>query len=368
MIQPRFAHAFAAALTALVMATAAPAQHPSVAPVADQVNQKLVKLFGSGGFRGLTAYGTGVVISPDGYVLTVASPMLDTPDLRVHLYDGRRLHAKVVVTEPELDVALIKINKVDDLPYFDLAAAAQRPLAEPGTRILGFSNLFEIATRSEPMSVQQGVIAAYSKLYGRKGIFEVPYKGEVYVLDAITNNPGAGGGVVTTRKGELLGLIGKELKNTLSDTWINYALPVRAHVEIKRGDQVTRVSVLDFVERARRGLYKPLLVERPPAGQGGFHGIVLVPNVVERTPPFIEEVQRDSPAHKVGLKPDDLIVYVDGERVVSIKAFRDIMDKVPPGATVKLEVRRGEKLVGVDLKLETPVVKAPPKKPADKQE
>ncbi len=351
-----------ACLFALLLVPPASAQNPSVAAVAEQVNAKLVKLFGSGGFRGLTAYGTGVLISPDGYVLTVASPMLDTPDLRVHLYDGRRLHAKVLVTEPELDVALIKIDKVDDLPYFDLAEAAKRPLAEPGTRVVGFSNLFEIATRDEPMSVQQGVVAAYSRLYGRKGIFEVPYRGEVYVIDAITNNPGAGGGVITTRRGELLGLIGKELRNTLTDTWINYAMPVQAAVEIKRGDQVTRVSVLEFAEKAKRGEYKPLVVERPPAGQGGYHGIVLVPNVVERTPPFVEELQPNSPAAKAGLKPDDLIVYVDGERVVSIRAFREIMDKVPPGTQVKLEVRRGDKLVGVDLKLETPVVKAPPKK------
>lgn len=349
------------ALTLAVTVGAVAALPAQTSAVANQVNQKLVKLFGSGGFRGLTAYGTGVVISPDGYVLTVASPMLDTPDLRVHLYDGRRLQAKVIVVEPELDVALIKIHKVDDLPYFDVAEAARRPLAEPGTRVLGFSNLFEIATRDEPMSVQQGVIAAHSKLYGRKGIFEVPYKGEVYVLDAITNNPGAGGGVVTTRRGELLGLIGKELKNTLSDTWINYAMPVQARIEVKRADQTTRVSVAEFVEKARRGEYKPVVVERPPVGQGGYHGIVLVPNVVERTPPFIEEVHPKSPAAQVGLKPDDLIVYVDGERVISIRAFRDIMDKVPPGNAVRLEVRRGDRLIGVDLKLEMPATKRPPK-------
>src|SRR5262249_59988166 len=96
---------FAPLAALLLSAAAAPAQNPSLATVAEEVNPKLVKLFGSGGFRGLTAYGTGVVVSPDGYVLTVASPMLDTPDLRVHLYDGRRLHAKVIVTEPELDVA-----------------------------------------------------------------------------------------------------------------------------------------------------------------------------------------------------------------------------------------------------------------------
>jgi len=54
----------------------------SFAAVADEVNQKLVKLFGSGGFKGLPSYGTGVVISSDGYILTVNSHILDTRDLQ----------------------------------------------------------------------------------------------------------------------------------------------------------------------------------------------------------------------------------------------------------------------------------------------
>src|SRR5438128_12263569 len=86
--------------------------------VTRQVNQRLVKVFGSGGFRGLAAYGTGIVVSPDGYVLTVASHLLETPELKIHLFDGRRCSARLVVTEPELDAALLKIDKVEGLPYF----------------------------------------------------------------------------------------------------------------------------------------------------------------------------------------------------------------------------------------------------------
>ena len=82
----------------------------SFAKVAETVNQKLVKLFGSGGFRGLVSYGTGVVVSPDGYILTINSHILDTRDLRVHMADGTRYHSKVVATEPELDIALVKIE------------------------------------------------------------------------------------------------------------------------------------------------------------------------------------------------------------------------------------------------------------------
>src|SRR5262249_55605374 len=149
-------------------------------------------------------------------------------DLRVHLYDGRKFHAKILVKEPALDVALVKIDyKNNDLPYFDIAQAAKRPKAENGDWVLAFSNQFLIATREEPMSVQRGVVAAYTQHKGRRGIFDAPYNGSVYLIDAITNNPGAAGGVLTTRKGELLGIIGRELRNRLSDTFINYAVPIQ---------------------------------------------------------------------------------------------------------------------------------------------
>ena len=319
------------------------------AAVAQDINQKVVKLYGSGGFQGLPAYGTGILVSPEGHVLTVASHILDTQDLRVHLYDGRRFHnAKVVVVEPELDAALVKIDKVEELAYFDVAKAAKAPLAQPGDWILAASNQFHIATGDEPISVQRGVIAAYAKVHGRRGVFKAPYQGNVYVLDAITNNPGAGGGALTTRKGELLGIIGKELRNDLTDTWINYAVPIQ---ELAR-----------FVELARQGKYKPVEKKDPVAGAAGVHGIVLVPNVVERTPPFVEEVLPNSPAARAGLLPDDLIVYINGDQVGNIKAFRDMMAQFPPGTVVKLEVRRGDKLVSVELTLARPEAKPPPKK------
>jgi serine protease Do len=316
---------------------------PTLAGVAEDANRKMVKLFGSGGFRGLNSYGTGILVSPDGYVLTVASPLLDTPDLIVHLFDGRRLSAKTIVAEPELDAALVKIDKVDDLPFFDLRKAAKAPPAQPGEWVLAFSNQFQIATREEPMSVQHGVIAAYSKLHGRRGIFDAPYTGEVYILDAITNNPGAGGGALTTHRGELLGLIGKELRNSLSDTWINYAVPIQ--------------MLAGFVEKGIKGEYKPITRPKSASGPKGYHGIILVPDVVERTPPYVEDTEAASPAEKAGLKPDDLIVYVDGEKIVSIKELRDVLEKGRPGTVFKLEVRRGDKLTTIDLKLD------PPKKP-----
>src|ERR1051326_3906280 len=108
----------------LLFAIAAPAvaQRP-FGEVAREVNKKLVKVYGSGGYRGLPAYGSGILISPKGLILTSANHLLDTPDLRVPLYDGRKFQAKVGVIEPQLDTALIKLDlKPDqekdlDLPF-----------------------------------------------------------------------------------------------------------------------------------------------------------------------------------------------------------------------------------------------------------
>jgi serine protease Do len=346
------------ALAGLLLAGSAARAEDSLAAVAERVNPKVVKLFGSGGIRGLASYGTGVIISSDGYVLTVNSPMLDTNDLRVHLFDGTRYHARLVAAEPELDIALVKIGtdrgeKVEDLDHFDVVEAARRAVVAPGTNVLAFSNQFQIATRDEPVSVQRGVVAAYTRLYGRIGIFEANYKGDVYVIDAITNNPGAAGGIITTRRGELLGLIGRELRNELTNTWINYAVPIGARVEVRQADdKVVTVGILDLVQKKEK--YRPVERKELAAGAGGYHGILLVADVVERTPPYVEEVAPGSPAEKAGLKPDDLIVYVDGLPVNDIHTFREILGRYRPNMPVKLEVQRGRKLQTVTLTLEKP--------------
>ena len=82
---------------AAILTLAIPAMVSAADPfndLAEKTNKKMVKLFGAGGFQRLNNYGTGIIISPDGHVLTVASQLLDTTDLVVHLYDGRRLRRR----------------------------------------------------------------------------------------------------------------------------------------------------------------------------------------------------------------------------------------------------------------------------------
>lgn len=333
----------------LVGSSRAHAEEQSFAKVATKVNTKMVKLFGAGGIKGLPHYGTGILISADGYILTSANHLLDSNNVRVHLADGRRYESvKRVAVNAVLDLAILKISPKDkedltDLPFFDIAEASKRPQAQAGDWVLAFSNQFEIATKDEPMSVQRGTIAAIGQLPLRRGAHDATLEIPVYTIDAITNNPGAAGGAVTTRKGELVAVVGKELRNKLTDTWINYAIPVDEKVG-------------NFVKDVMAGKYQ----ETTPLkqhGPGCSHGIVFVPDVVERTPPLVDAVEPDSPAAAGGLKVGDTIWLVDGQRAGSIKEFKDLVDfRLAPATKVRLEVRRqGEtSLMTVDITLGEP--------------
>ena len=323
----------------------------SLTEAAARVNEKMVKLFGIGGFKGLPSYGSGIVVSSEGHILTVNNHILINPGILVHLKDGRQYQAKVIAREPELDVALLKIDEpVAALPYFDFDKEAARPLAENGDWILALSNQFKIALRDEPMSVSKGSVAAVADLRGRRGVFDAPYGGDVYFLDVVVCNPGAAGGALANRKGELLGLLGRELKDTRLDTWIDYAVPIQAVAQIQRDGKSEKVSMADFVKKGMKGEYKEG-DKIAKIDKAGYHGIVLVVNAVASTPPYVEEVVPGSPADKADLRPDDLILYVEGFSVPTIKTFRETMKMYGPTDEVRLQFQRGNKLESVKVKL-----------------
>src|SRR5262245_25604657 len=200
-----------AALALIVVGALAvwPARAARLADVIRDAQRKTVKIYGAGGIRGLESYQSGFLISAEGHVLTVFSYVLDSDTITVTLDDGRKFDAKLLGADPRLDLAVLKVEAAD-LPHFDLNEAV--PGAE-GTRVLSFSNLFGVATGDEPVSVLHGSIAAVTALAARRGAYETPYQGPVYVLDAMTNNPGAASGALNDWQGQLLGLLGKQLRN-----------------------------------------------------------------------------------------------------------------------------------------------------------
>ncbi|MFV0442043.1 MAG: S1C family serine protease [Planctomycetaceae bacterium] len=299
------------------------------------VQPRMVKIFGAGGLANLQAFGTGFLVSADGHIATVWSHVLDSDVVTVVLADGRRFLGKVVSAIPEIDLAVLKIE-ADGLSYFNLAQPAA---AGPGTRVLGISNMFKVATGDEWQSVLHGVIAARTPLTARRGRFEVPYRGPVFIVDAITNNSGAAGGALVTYDGRLLGMIGRELRNAESNVWINYAIPI-AELAGPIEDVIAGRSTAREQPRAENAStgYVP-----------GDFGLVLVPDVVHRTPAFIEEIQPDSLLSGAGLQPDDLIVFVNDELVHSIRSLEDQLSRLQAEDDLSIVVRRGGELIPVQV-------------------
>ena len=309
---------------------------PSFASSIDRVQPKLVKIYGAGGFRGLEAYQSGFLISSEGHVLTVWSYVLDTDAPTVTLNDGRRFDAEILGVDPWLEIAILKIDE-ENLPFFQLSQSLE---ADVGTRVLAFSNLFSVAAGAEPTSVQRGVVSAVPYLKARKGVFQTQFNGRVYVTDALTNNPGAAGGALTTIDGTLLGMLGKELRNRQDNTWLNYALPIAALRD------ATAAIIAGEPQRPREEVAIPV---RHPVDLTGL-GVVLVPDVIDSTPPYIDSVRDISSAAEAGLRKDDLILFVGDTLVQSIKDVKSRCEKFERGQLLPLLIRRGEELVTIELR------------------
>jgi serine protease Do len=165
----------------------------------------------------------------------------------------------------------------------------------------------------------------------------------VYVVDAITSNPGAAGGTLTNRRGELIGMLGKELRHAESNTWLNYSLPMQ--------------DIAPAVQRILTGAPPPRLDDRLAGPDRplslDYLGIRLVPDVFEKTPPFVDTLRRGSRAELAGLKIDDLVVLVDAQFVRSAAELRELLAAREEHVPIRLTVMRGADLVEIIVESKT---------------
>lgn len=329
-------HSAAVAWLAVVLAAsplaAAPGEEAGTDKVIADAARLVVKIYGAGGFRGLEAYQTGFLVSPEGHVMTAMSTVLDSEEIDCVLDDGRRYSATLLGIDPRRETALLDLE-AEDLPAISLADS--KP-AEPGTRCFALSNLFGVAVGDERASVQQGVVSAVVPLEARRGPHEAVYGGDVYLLDFTVNNPGAPGGLLVDAAGRPLGMIGKELRATGSGIWLNYALPMQAvaesYADLVAGRRPTTGEIATVVPFDTRLL-----------------GFLLVPDLLERTPPFVESVEPDSAAAAAGLAADDLVVAVGTRSVTSCAAVATELGRLDARDTVRLSVIRDGRIVDCQL-------------------
>jgi serine protease Do len=327
----RVAACVAALLPCLAIASAA-ADEPAPQTVIAAAARKVVKLYGAGGLRGLEAYQSGILVSPDGRILTVASTVLDSEQLDCVLDDGRRYEARLVGIDPRRELALLQIE-AEDLPCF----AVEDPVAPvlPGTRVVALSNMFGVAAGDERVTAQRGVVAAVVPLEARRGAAEAPFRGNVYVLDCTTNNPGSPGGGLIDARGRLVGMLGKELRSTAAGIWLNYALPA---AELAAGSEAILTGDLATADDAGAAPLDPRLL-----------GAILVPDLLDRTPPFVESVDPGSAAARAGLAADDLVIAVGSRTVTTRAGVEQVLGGLAEGDPVKLTVIRRGGLVELDL-------------------
>lgn len=330
---------------------------PSLAPVATAATpgetivgaaRRVVKLYGAGGVRGLEGYQSGILVSPAGHVVTVQSTVLDSDAIDCVLDDGRRYPATLVGIDPRRELAVLTLA-AEELPSFALpdepapqagAAPSVAGRVTPGTRVFALSNLFGVAVGDERVSAQHGVVSTVVPLAARRGAHEAPYRGDVYLLDFTTNNPGSPGGALVDWRGRLVGMIGKELRATSTGVWLNYCLPID---EVARGYRE--------VIGGTTGETSP--TDAPADGAAtfdlGLFGIVLVPDLLDKTPPFVESVRDGSAAAAAGLRPDDLVVAVNGASVASRLAVQQRLGGLAAGDPVQVTVIRSGEIVVGDL-------------------
>ncbi len=162
------------------------------------------------------------------------------------------------------------------------------------------------------------------------------------MLDAAANNPGAAGGALVNWHGELVGLLGKELHSRVTGAWLHYALPIEDIAETV--ESLRRGRSLEKSDSSSAAPLEPLSL--------AALGIVLVPDVLERTPPYIDAIFPKSPAAVGKLQPDDLIVFVEGEPTASCKTVVEAVQRRERFDQVRIAVLRNGKLVEVSLSAE----------------
>jgi serine protease Do len=297
--------------------------------------QRCVKIFGAGIGR-VEGYGTGILVSEEGHILTASGVMLSGERIFVGLADGSRHQAKVERRSQNLQAAILKIE-TSTPDYFDLTNGSS---AVQGDWVLGVSNCFKVADGREPLSVNLGVVSLRTSLDTKRGVQDVPYIGDVLLIDAITSNPGAPGGAVVDIEGKLVGMIGRILESTDTGTRMNYAIPVDLLAKFYAGAPLDGETP----------------VVRDPAKGEVYVGIrVFSLGIGNKALAYVDRVAPNSPGDSAGLRSDDLIVAIGTHTIHDIREYKKIVAQLTPGEEIVFLVKRKNDLVELPL---TPVLKA----------
>jgi serine protease Do len=282
-------------------------------------------------------FGSGVIINPEGYILTSSHVVDSAARIEVKLSDNSQFTAKLIGQDPETDLALIKVDSEQALPS---ARMGDSDRLRPGQLVMAIGNPFVY-----DHTVTVGVISALNRKLGTT-IFDN------FIQTDAAINFGNSGGPLLNVKGEVIGI------NTLissQGTGIGFSIPINMAKEI--------LPQLMEKGKVRRGFLGLVPQDISPDLQNAL-GLTQSQGVI------ISSIQRDTPADQSGLKRYDVILEFDGKKVDSEDQFRRYVAETQPGRKVHLRVVRDEQTIEIVTELmerEVAEVKAPPLEPQKKQ-
>ncbi|SDJ90921.1 S1C family serine protease [Billgrantia gudaonensis] len=271
--------------------------------------------------RLLSSLGSGVIVSEDGYVLTNHHVIDGADEIQVALRDGRETLAEVIGTDPESDLAVLRID-VDDLPVISLANSEDIAV---GDVALAIGNPFGVG-----QTVTMGIISAT----GRSHLGLNAYEDFIQTDAAI--NPGNSGGALVNAEGALVGINTAIFSRSGGSQGVGFAIPTRLASSIL-DDLVTQGRVI-------RGWLGIEAQEMTPELAASF-GLNAPQGVV------IAGVVPDGPAARANLRPGDVLLEVDGRPILDARVVMSDIAAIEPGAELPLTVVRGGETLSVTLEV-----------------
>ena len=261
--------------------------------------------------------GSGVIVRPDGYILTNNHVIAQADQIVVALQDGRRAEATVIGTDPDTDLAVIKIG-LKDLPVLPFKLSGN----EVGDVVLAIGNPFGVG-----QTVTQGIISAT----GRSDLGINTYEDFIQTDAAI--NPGNSGGALIDVAGNLIGVNTAIFSQSGGSLGIGFAIPAK------------------ICQQILNSILKDGRVIR------GWMGISLVPPTQEdvlqprQSGVVVADVLKKGPAAEAGIKVGDRIVKVNNEDITSTSHLINYVALQAPNTEIQVEVMRGEQKVNLTVKV-----------------
>jgi len=268
-----------------------------------------------GGYGGST--GSGVIISPDGYIVTNNHVVEDSDDLEITLFDKRKMVAKVIGTDPSTDLALLKITAERNFPFLQMGNSDSLLVGE---WVLAVGNPFNLES-----TVTAGIISAKGR---NINILEDDYSIESFIQTDAAVNPGNSGGALVNTNGELVGINTAIITRSGKYEGYSFAIPVNLAQKIIR-------DLKDFgvVQRGFLGIFPEEITEETAESLG----------LTSLNGAYVSRVNENSAAEDAGLETKDIIVGINGNDINSVPELQEQVARFRPGNTISIEFIRGGK-------------------------